>query len=379
MPLTETDIKALKAHPERHRWVNDGAGLYLRIAPSDRRTLILRTKRNGKTSYFTIGEWPDVTVKAARAALAKRTGRATPPNALTVKNAFEEWFADQIEPNYRRTNNTRVYVDRAIAEFGDRRLQELSRPEIARAVRLYGKETPVAANRCLATWKLALGWCVEVGLLEHSPAAGLTKRIAGGEEQSRRRVLSDAEIRAVWALGSPNANLLRALLLTGCRIAELQKAAEPRLQGDWLFIPAEHSKNGRAHRVYLLPETREQFNGRHPLLFRAVSPTAVQAWVRRLQLDVNEKPRDEWLQLRPIDRETGERMPAWTPHDLRRTFSTRLGELGVAPHIIDRLLNHTPSGVASIYNRAELLEERMAATKRWAAQLALIVRDRTTS
>ena len=78
MPLTETDIKALKAHPERHRWVNDGAGLYPRIAPSDRRTWIWRTKRNGKTSYFTIGEWPEVTVKAARAALAKRTGAPRP-------------------------------------------------------------------------------------------------------------------------------------------------------------------------------------------------------------------------------------------------------------------------------------------------------------
>ena len=73
MPLTETDIKALKPHPERHRWVNDGAGLYLRIAPSDRRTWIWRTKRNGKTSYFTIGEWPGLTVKAARADLAART------------------------------------------------------------------------------------------------------------------------------------------------------------------------------------------------------------------------------------------------------------------------------------------------------------------
>jgi hypothetical protein len=36
MPLTETDIKARRAHPERHRWVSDRAGLYLRIAPSDR-------------------------------------------------------------------------------------------------------------------------------------------------------------------------------------------------------------------------------------------------------------------------------------------------------------------------------------------------------
>ena len=209
-----------------------------------------------------------------------------------MKAAFEEWFADQIEPNYRRTNNTRVYVDRAIAEFGARRLQELSRPEISRAMRAYGNESPVAANRCLATWKLALGWCVEVGYLEHSPAEGLTRRVAGGEEQSRRRVLSDGEIRELWRLASPNANLLRDLLLTGCRIAELQRANDEHLyagaaelkhfkrdrDGEWLFIPAQHSKNGKAHHVYLVPDARAQFNGRSPLLFRSVSPTAVQAW-----------------------------------------------------------------------------------------------------
>jgi integrase len=68
-------------------------------------------------------------------------------------------------------------------------------------------------------------------------------------------------------------------------------------------------------------------------------------------------------------------MGAWTPHDLRRTFSTRLGDLGVAPHVIERMLNHTAEGVAAIYNRAELLEERIAATRLWAAKLAEIVRQ----
>jgi integrase len=375
MPLTETDIKALKPHPERHRWVNDGAGLYLRIAPSGRRTWTWRTKRNGTTRYTTIGEWPALSVKAARAALSKRTGRATPPNALTVKDAFEEWYSDQIEPNYRRVKNMRVYVDRAIAEFGSRRLQELARREIAHAVRVYGKETPVAANRCLATWKLALGWCVEVGYLEHSPAEGLTRRVAGGDEQPRSRVLSDAEIRALWRLEHPNANLLRALLLTGCRIAELQKAAASNLQGDWLFIPAAHSKNGRAHRVFLVPETRAQFNGRPPLLFRAAGTTAVQKWLQRLQTDERTgKAHEPWASIRPIDKDTQEpHADAFVPHDLRRTFATRMGELGIAPHVIEKLLNHTAEGMAAIYNRAELLEERIAATKLWAAELARIV------
>ena len=375
MALTETEIKAISPHPTRHRWVGDGDGLYLRVAPSDRRTWVWRTKRAGKTHYFTIGKWPELSVRQARAALLKRTGRATPPNAMTVRDALEEWFADQIEPRYRVTKNTRVYVNRAVAEFGSRRLQELTRAEIARFVRGYAKEAPVGANRCLSTIKLALGWAVEIGYLEHSPAEGLTNRVAGGEEQSRRRVLSDAEIRELWRMESPNAHLLRALLLTGCRISELQKASRAHLLDDWLFIPAENSKNARAHRVYLVAEARAQFNGADPLLFRTVSPTAVQAWVRRAQMNVegDGSPREPWASIRPKDPETGRPAEAWTPHDLRRTFSTRLGDLGVAPHVIERLLNHVQEGVAGVYNRSELGAERITATRLWAAELARIV------
>jgi len=67
MALTETDIKAEKTDPARHRWLNDGAGLYLRIAPprgrerDGRRTWVWRMERNGKTSYVTLGELPTLT------------------------------------------------------------------------------------------------------------------------------------------------------------------------------------------------------------------------------------------------------------------------------------------------------------------------------
>ena len=350
--LTETDIKALKPHPERHRWVNDSQGLYLRVAPSGRRSWVWRSKRNGKTSYFTIGEWPDLSVKAARLALAKRTGRATPPNALTVKDAIGEWFADQIEPRYRRLANTQVYMRRVVAEFGPRRLQELTRAELARSVRRYAKGAPIAGNRYLQTLKLWLGWAVETGLLETSPAAGLTRRIAGGSEKSRTRVLTDDEIRALWRLEFPHANLLRALLLTGCRIGELQRATEAHVDGDWLTVPAEHAKNRREHRVFITDALRAQFDGAGGPLFRSRNLGAVQAWLSR--------------------RHAGS--APWSAHDLRRSFATRIGELGVAPHVIGRLLNHTPQGATAIYDRSELLEERIAATKLWAAELARIVR-----
>ena len=62
----------------------------------------------------------------------------------------------------------------------------------------------------------------------------------------------------------------------------------------------------------------------------------------------------------------------WTLHDLRRTAATRMAELGVAPHVVEKLLNHTTGtfgGVAGIYNRFEYQKEIREALAIWAAHL----------
>ena len=61
---------------------------------------------------------------------------------------------------------------------------------------------------------------------------------------------------------------------------------------------------------------------------------------------------------------------AFRLHDLRRTFSTGLGELSVEPDVIELLLNHSSglrAGVASTYNKSQRLPERKAALERWHA------------
>jgi integrase len=70
--------------------------------------------------------------------------------------------------------------------------------------------------------------------------------------------------------------------------------------------------------------------------------------------------------------------PLGTLHDLRRTFATNLAQLGVAPHVIERLLNHVTgqiSGVAAIYNRAKYFDEMAQAMQQWEARLAEILND----
>jgi integrase len=65
-----------------------------------------------------------------------------------------------------------------------------------------------------------------------------------------------------------------------------------------------------------------------------------------------------------------------TPHDLRRTCSTKLGEIPVPGHLIDRITNHKPSGITDrVYNKYDYLKEKREALSAFGARLVRIVSD----
>jgi integrase len=142
-------------------------------------------------------------------------------------------------------------------------------------------------------------------------------------------------------------------------------------------LPAERTKNGRAHDVplsdaalALLPEARED---RGLLFGRGSGPFS--GWSRckeRLDARIAEaSPK-------------GKGLAPWVLHDLRRSFATGLSDLGVAPHVIEALLNHVSSsasgkaGVAGIYNRGTYAAEKREAIEKWAAHVAALVAGRAS-
>jgi hypothetical protein len=52
-----------------------------------------------------------------------------------------------------------------------------------------------------------------------------------------------------------------------------------------------------------------------------------------------------------------------------------MAELGIAPHIVEAILNHVghKAGVAGIYNRAKYEPEKKAALELWAKHLGALV------
>jgi integrase len=342
-PLTESKLRRLPS-VDKDTLHGIGDGLYLRQSATGRLTWLFRTKSQGHTQKRKLGVWPAMSMAAAKAEAAKLSHAGMPDNART-KDLANDWFEKVIEPNYRKQANAAVYCDRLIREFGHRNIGTLTTAELVKSLGNYGTQFPVAANRCRATWSLIFQYAKERGLVDHNPLAGTSNRIAGGKEKARERVLTDDEIRQVMDDGHEHGALLRALLLTGCRISELQAAQTDDIDGDVLRIPDNKSK--RPHFVGLAPLVREQFGDYDGYLFEPRSNTAVQSRLKRSR--------------------TG-----WTPHDLRRTFVTRLAGMGIALHVIEKCVNHSLDGMLAIYNREEYRAERIAAIAQWCQEVQRI-------
>ncbi len=161
---------------------------------------------------------------------------------------------------------------------------------------------------------------------------------------------------------------LRFLLLTGQRRTETALAHWRDIDpytGVWV-IPSDVTKSGRAHRV--------------PLPWAAVNVLRVR-WPSRAPRAPMSSP---WSPGRSDDgvepahaqlfRRAHPKLPAFSLHDLRRTYRTGLGRLGVEPHVAELALNHALSDeLARTYDLGDYWPERCAAAERWCAHVARVV------
>src|SRR6516162_4789151 len=72
-------------------------------------------------------------------------------------------------------------------------------------------------------------------------------------------------------------------------------------------------------------------------------------------------------------------MPLFTLHDLRRTFRTGLGRLGIPSHVAELAINHVRSGIEAVYDRHTYQHEIASALVQWAAHVAAIIEGRPAS
>jgi integrase len=231
--------------------------------------------------------------------------------------------------------------------------------------------TESRARAMFSTLSRLFGRLLQQRRIETNPCATVHRPEAA---QARDRVLTRDEIARFWAAsdkaGEPFASALKLLLITGGRLNEISRMARGELSDDgatW-SIPGTRTKNRKAHIVPLPPLARDivaslpRIQG--GLIFTTNGRTPISGWSK--------------IKAR-LDALMGDDVPAWRLHDLRRTAVTHMAELGIAPHVIELVVNHISgarAGVAGVYNRSQMMPERRAALERWAAHIESIVAGR---
>jgi integrase len=256
-------------------------------------------------------------------------------------------------------------------------LAKIQRQDIASvisAVRTKGKA--VTANRVRATTSSFYSWAISEGMVDHNPVTGTLRT----EEKSRERVLSYEELRLIWSNLEDDhfGAIMKLLALTGQRAAEISGLRWSELADDDAFVlPPDRTKNGRehtvplseiAHAIVAAQPRRQGSNGKLRDLVFGYADGPFSGWTRARAL----------LNIR-IEKATGQPLPHWTPHDLRRSFATHASKLGIQPHVVEAILNHISgfrAGVAGIYNRNPYDAEKRTALALWADHLMAIVEDR---
>ena len=229
--LTDAGVAKL-APAAREYTVRDTrhAGLGVRVRPSGHRTFVYHRRGSSRARRITPGPAAPTSVEdARRKCRALEIGEQRDPgrrlNALTF-GAFVEGKGKTCFAGCKLSTRKaigRLPDTRILPAFGDSRLDRITRGAVACRFEEYGETAPGGANRALDILRQLLNLAVACGLIDANPASGVKPnprrkptRFLFREEVRRLHDALDERVRARPS-SAPKADIIRLLLLTGCR------------------------------------------------------------------------------------------------------------------------------------------------------------------
>lgn len=402
MKLTKATITKLAVPVGKSEMIvfdEDMPGFGLRLRAGGSAVWIAQYRVGAKQRRVTLGRPatlnPDRARRAAREVLAKADlgqdtqmeRREREAKASVTLGAVAPLYLKRVEATRKSKTHgeAKRYLDVSWRPFHTRPVHEVNRREVAARLQVIAEEHgPIASNRARATLSAFYAWAIGQGLADANPVVG-TSRV--GVERSRERVLTGDDIRRVWAAAGDDdhGRILKLLLLTGQRRGEVAGMTWSELDLDravW-SMPGHRTKNELPHDVPLSAQAKallaavQRRSGRALLFGEGDGPFSGWSQSKRRLDDRVARQRAETGLGRPHVK--GEQpafddaLPPWTLHDLRRTVVTGMNELGIAPHVVEAVVNHVSgrakAGVAGVYNRAVYAVEKQAALQAWADHL----------
>ena len=344
--LTRRAVEAIKPNgADTIYWDGELTGFALRIRKSGRKNYVLQTRVRGKLRWFTLGQHGRITADEARAgaleilAQAKKgidprdadaKQQSEPVMADLGRRFLEEYVPVHCKPStqgeYRRS--VELFIDPAIGEM---RIAGVERKDIAK-LHFDLRDKPYQANRTLGVLSKMFSLAEIWGM--RPDGSNPCRHVKRYKESKRERFLSAEETERLGVvLAEAESEMpapvaaFRLLLLTGCRLSEIQFLRWEYVRDDCIELP-DAKTGGRV--VPLGPEARA--------VLAALPREEDNPWVisgKKPGTHITDLQRP-WRRIRARAELVDVRI-----HDLRHSYASRALALGESLTMIGKLLGHT--------------------------------------
>jgi integrase len=375
-PLTDRTIAhATPAPPGKRRLLWDAIvpGLALRVTDRGKRSFVLVTRYPGSRNPAprSLGMVGTIFLGQARDKARewlKLIAAGVDPGIRELEQrqqtfaAVASGYLTRKAKDHRSRGKTEATLARLVyPTFGHRPIDTITRGDVARLLdKVEDDNGPMMANEVLGNVSRVFDWHATRSDSFRSPIVKGMKR-AGG--QARSRVLTDDELRAVWAATGeyhhPFGPMLRFILFTATRRSEALYAKRSEIVGTEWTIPAARYKTKIDHLVPLSEAAHAELQGlgqEDGFIFTANGKQAIGSHT---------------LHKAAIDKASG--VSGWTIHDLRRTARSLMSRAGVPSDHAERCLGHVIGGIRGVYDRHEYYEEKRRAFEALASLVERIV------
>ncbi|MBJ9570600.1 tyrosine-type recombinase/integrase [Citrobacter braakii] len=389
MPLNDTKLRRIAGKPyDGPEEIADGGGLSARISPKGLITFQYRYRFNGKPARLKLGTYGKMSIKEARdameeckgwleegrdPAMQRKKARDIVSSSPSISTLVDEWLeTPSVKEMVKYEYWKRMLKLHVTDNYGRLIADEMSPVEWEQIfLRITKGGSPVQAGNVLVKMKQVIRYALRRKRITSNSLMLLEINDIGSRPDDGERFLNDEEIGAFWnaidktKMSWQNKMLIRLVALTGCRGVELRLARKGDFDlkaREWV-IPKENSK------------TRKRF-------VRGISQLAADYLQKVFDVYPNQSivfPPAKLQVDRPMSASTlisiagqveevmgGEH---WSLHDLRRTCKTKMAELGVAPHVSEKILGHKLTGMLAVYDQYDYIPEQQAAAELWAEKI----------
>jgi integrase len=377
--LTPAFVASAKAEDGKERsifWDDDLSGFGLLVTANGAKSFVVQYRNNKRQSRrMTISA--DLKLGEARKQargifgqvakdsdpLAERRQRIAAATN-TLQSVCEMYFAR--EGKKLRTGEEQAKQLRRLVYplLGSKQIEDVKRSDIVRLLdRIEDENGASMADHVLAYLRRIFNWHASRADDYRSPITRGMKRLNGN--QARSRILTDDEIRKVWAATGEMKNafgpLVRFLLLSAARRNEGRYMRRSELDTGIWTIPGSRYKTGIDFALPLsgaaqsIVEALPAIND-SDLVFTNDGVRASGGFTKFK---------------RRLDKESG--TSGWTLHDLRRTARSLMSRAGVSADVAEMCLGHVLPGVRGVYDRHSYLDEKRRAFEALAALIERIL------